>query len=45
MKEVVLHRCHFRFTKLHNATISFVMAVCRHGTTQLPKDIFSRSFT
>ena len=29
------------FVKLRNATISFVMCVCPHGTTRLPVDVFS----
>jgi hypothetical protein len=29
------------FGKLRNASISFVMSVCLHGTTRLPLDGFS----
>jgi len=29
------------FTKLQNATISFITSVCPQGTTQLPLDVFS----
>ena len=29
------------FAKLRNATVSFVMSVCPHGTTRLPLDGFS----
>ena len=32
------------FAKLRKATISFVMSVCPHGTTQLPLEGFFTKF-